>query len=109
MSLVKVGRSCSILRENSREAGEGELMKLNERLIPLPKKELKSGTSPVNVLFAEAKLHCKVAGALSRPARLPCRWTRAGWLPQNEVLSSRSGLPALVCGCDRPRGVSAAL
>ena len=60
MSLVKVGRSCSILRENSREAGEGELMKLNERLIPLPKKELKSGTSPVNVLFAEAKLHCKV-------------------------------------------------
>ena len=47
MSLVNVGRSCSILCENSTEAGEGELVKLNESLIPLPKKELKSGTSPV--------------------------------------------------------------
>lgn len=61
MSLVNVGRSCSILHENSRDTREGELVELNESLIPLPKKELKSGTSPVNVLFAEAKLHYKVA------------------------------------------------
>lgn len=39
----------------------GGLVKLNESLLSLLEKELKSGASPVNVLFAEAKLHYKVA------------------------------------------------
>lgn len=78
MSLVSVGGSCSVSRENSREVGEGELSENKWKPDNLcPRKSYSLVRHQRTEVFAEAKLHRKVAWALSR-ALLPGGWACAG-------------------------------